>query len=132
MRHQYETLVRLKILSTSLTPEEITKVLGIPCEKSWRIGDSRAHTIIKETTNGWVLGSGLPDLMPLEAQIETFLEYVAQYSDKIRTLSLTSTVELSCVVYGPTPPPLYLSNSVLSAIAQLGASLDIDLYILKD
>lgn len=132
MRYEYETIVRLKVLSVVLTPEQITKELGIACDKSWLAGNTRAHTIIKETTNGWILDSGLPPTLPLEAQLETFLKRLMLYSLKIRTLSMHSTVELSCVIYARTPPPLYFSSSIIFSLAELGASFDIDLYMLGE
>jgi len=50
-------------------------------------------------------------------------------ADRIRALSENETVELSCVVYASTPPSLNFDKSVIQQVYQLGASLDIDLYI---
>ncbi len=130
MKYEYKTLVRLKILSTTLSPEQITYELGVACEQSWKIGDNRASSIIKETTNGWVLGSGFSQSTPLEEQLEPFLNRLTTYSAKIRRLSVHNIVELSCIVYAVAPPALYFNKNVISSIAKLGANFDIDLYIL--
>ena len=125
-----ETIVRLKITSSSRTPEQITDIIGIPCDKSWRVGDRRANTVIEEKNNGWVLDSGLSKLTALDAHVEALLKRLSPQVDDIRRLSTQATVEFSCVIYAKSPPALNFPNSVICQIGQLGASLDIDLYVL--
>lgn len=124
-----ETIVRLKITSSSRTPEQISGAAGIACDRSWRIGDKRGKTIILETTNGWVLNSSLPKSASLEAHIEELMERLTAHADKIRTLSEHESVEFSCVVYAASPPALNFNKSVVRQLGQLGVSLDIDLYL---
>lgn len=127
---EYENIVRLKILSDTLIPEEITEILGIFCDRSWRTGDFRPQTTIKEKTNGWVLDSGLPLSSDLDTMLENFLKRLAPYSEKIRTLSLYNTVYLSCVIYCSASPPTCFSNAIVSAIAELGADFNLDMILL--
>jgi hypothetical protein len=101
-------------------------------DQHWRIGDTRWKSIIVEKNNGWVLNSGLPESSSLEDHINALLERVASGSDRIRSLSEVAEVELSCVVYGEHMPALNFAPRVVHRIAQLGASLDIDLYISDD
>ena len=54
-----ETHARLKILSDNKSAEDLNEYLGIGCDKSWRKGDLREHTTIKERKNGWILKSKL-------------------------------------------------------------------------
>jgi len=122
--------VRLKVTSTSRTPDQITDATGILCDHSWRIGEKREKTILVEKTNGWVLNSKMPKNAPLEVQIEELLERLIVHADRIRVLSEHETVELSCVVYASAPPSLNFNKSVIQRVCQLGASLDIDLYLI--
>lgn len=124
-----EIIVRLKVTSTSRTPEQISDATGILCDHSWRIGEKRGKTIIIEKTNGWILNSKMPKNASLEAHIKELLGRLLVHADRIRVLSENETVELSCVVYASTPPSLNFEKSVIQQVCQLGASLDIDLYI---
>ena len=125
-----EIILRLKVTSTSRTPDQITDATGILCDHSWRIGEKREKTILVEKTNGWVLNSKTPKNAPLEVQIEELLERLIVHADRIRALSEHETVELSCVVYASAPPSLNFNKSVIQRVCQLGASLDIDLYLI--
>ena len=123
-----EIIVRLKVTSTRLTPEQITDAVGILCDHAWRIGEKRGKTIIVEKTNGWVLNSKMPKNAPLESHIEELLGRLVVHADRIRALSEQETVEVSCVIYALSPPALNFDKSVIQRIFQLGASVDIDLY----
>jgi hypothetical protein len=46
-------------------------------------------------------------------------------------MSATCIVEISCVIYANAAPALNFDKSVVDKLARLGASLDIDLYILE-
>jgi hypothetical protein len=124
-----ETIVRLKITGTNRPPEQISKAIGLTCDRSWRIGDKRENTVIVEKTNGWVLNSGLPKTASLEAHIEDLLKRLLAHADKLRLLSEDECTELSCVVYAASPPALNFDKTVIQRLSDLGVSLDIDLYL---
>ena len=124
-----EIFVRLKISSVSRTPEQISDATGFLCDHSWRIGEKRGKTSIVEKTNGWILNSKMPQNSSLEAHIEALLGRLLVHADRIRALSENETVELSCVIYASAPPSLNFDKSVIQRVWQIGASLDIDLYI---
>jgi hypothetical protein len=125
-------IVRLKIISTIHTPDEVTNLIGLRCDRSWYIGDKRPHTAIAETSHGWILNSQLPETAPLYNQIEALLHRLHPYKDSIQALSELDVVELSCVIYAAASPALNFTKDVIHNIAQLGASLDVDLYLTAD
>jgi len=125
-----EIIVRLKVTSASRTPEQISDATGILCDHSWRIGEKRRKTILVEKTNGWVLNSKMPKNAPLEAHIEELLGRLIVRADRIRALSEQETVEFSCVIYASAPPSLNFNKSVIQRVCQLGASLDMDLFLM--
>ena len=127
-----KTIVRLKIVSSNLTPKEISAAIGLRCNKSWRPGDRRGRTIIRETTNGWILNSGLTEASSLEEQISHLLNRLEPSAEKLRALSEQESVELSCVIYASASPALNFSKSTIDQISRIGASLDIDLYLIPD
>jgi hypothetical protein len=126
-----ETFVSLTIISSQYSPEEIDAFVGVHCDKAWRIGDFRAKTTIKEKDNGWVLNSGLEKNDSLEDHVESLLKILAPVSDKIQSLSDGSYVEVSCAIYSSETPPLHFRKNVIHQINKLGASLDIDLYLVS-
>ena len=125
-----EIIVRSKVTSASRTPEQISDATGILCDHSWRIGEKRRKTILVEKTNGWVLNSKMPKNAPLEAHIEELLGRLLVHADRIRALSEQETVEFSCVIYASAPPSLNFNKSVIQRVCQLGASLDMDLFLM--
>lgn len=107
----------------------ITKALGLNSDRSWRVGDKRPHTIIEEDNNGWIINSGRPKATCLEEQVQALLDRVDQCKDAIKVLSRDASVEFSCVVYADTTPALNFGAGIIGRLSELGASLDIDLYL---
>ena len=125
-----EIIVRLKILSSLRSPEEITKLIGISPDKSWHIGDARPKTTISEKQHGCLFNSRLPKTASLEAHIEALLSLLLPHAESIRSLSSEDTVEFSCVIYASTAPALYFDKEIIMKIGRLGASLDVDLFLM--
>jgi hypothetical protein len=115
-----KNIVRLKIISCLRTPQEISQILGLQCDRSWLIGDKRGRSIIVEKDNGWVLNAGTDHSISLETQVEQLLERLASIADKIHFLSHEDKVELSLVIY---------TGNVIRQLGHMGAGLDIDLYL---
>lgn len=124
-----ETFVSLTIVSSIHHPEDINSLVGVHCDRSWKIGDLRAKTTIIEKDNGWILNSGLEEEDSLDEHIKALLEKIAHLSSKIQALSSDSYIEISCAIYASEPPPLHFEKDTIRQFNQIGASLDIDLYI---
>lgn len=124
-----ETFVRLKITSTIHDPEYISTILGIPCDRGWRIGDKRPKTIITEKTNGWILNSGLDKASSFDEQIAALMTRLDRAKTTIREQLASDEREVSCVIYAQAVPSLNFSPEVIAQVNLLGASLDIDLYL---
>lgn len=124
-----EIIARLKIISADRTPEMITEAIGVECDRSWHVGDARKDTTIIEKNNGWILHSGLSKNASLQEHIEAIWRMLRPAAARIRQLSTMDTVELSCVVYSSSIPALSFDNQTIERLAELGAGLDIDLYV---
>jgi hypothetical protein len=125
-----EVYVRLKITSENRSPDEVSRLVGLACDRAWCVGDLRPHTKIAERTNGWVIELSSTGRSSLQTRARELLQRVLPYAANIKSLAATSLIEFSCVVYTPQVPPLYLEKDIIDGVAQLGAALDIDLYIL--
>lgn len=123
-----ETIVRLKITSAVHDPDFISSKLGMACDRGWKIGDLRPHTSIRETSNGWMLGSGLDRSAGLEAHLSALLHRLQPIAERMRSELVADVKEISCVIYSASPPALNFDSATISLIGHLGAGLDIDLY----
>ncbi len=129
-----EFYTRLGIYSKTLTPSQVNSILGIKCDKGYRVGDIRKPTTIREKENGWVIKSRLSREVPLADHIKDLLERTSPMMDKIRRLADQPDVkvEFSCVVFTSERPEINFLKEEVAAICSIGASLDIDLYILPE
>jgi hypothetical protein len=121
--------VRLRLMSKTLTPEQVTQRLGMEPDHSWHAGDVRPHTTLIEREHGWELRAHLPQTARLEDQIDDLLSRLPTgLCERIKLLGLDG-VQLSCAVYSTSVPSLNFSFSTLRILCDLGASLDLDLYV---
>jgi len=128
-----KTVVRLKILSDELLPEAISEKLGLSPDLSWHKGVPDGKTTPNMLKwSGWILNSGAPEDVPLEKQIRTLLTKLEPRAHQLRAISALETVNISCVIYSDTAPPLYFEKEVIGVVASLGANFDIDLYPSSD
>jgi hypothetical protein len=123
-----ETIVRFKIISLRSTPEDISKLLGLPCDSALRIGERRGKVGAISKEHEWILNSGLFESQPLENHLEALLNRLDLHKEAIFSLSETNTVEVSCVIYCSSAPALNFPKSLIKKFEQLGAGLDVDLY----
>jgi hypothetical protein len=68
----------------------------------------------------------------LEEQLVAIIARAKPHAGRLRALCGTIEVEVSCVVYSETRPVLNLPPSVVGAIADMGASIDFDVYFTGD
>src|SRR4051812_16363497 len=120
----------LEIRDFACPPDEITVRLGIVPSLSWSEGDHIPNPARPNPTSGWRLQSPLPDRHDLEVHALWLLD---RAPPRIDLAGLTSrwSVGLSFAVYvsGRTPA-MFFQNATLARIVALGATLDIDLYVL--
>ncbi|WP_081427113.1 DUF4279 domain-containing protein [Sorangium cellulosum] len=121
--------VRLKIITRSVTPEEITARLGLNPDRVRRAGQPRPHTTIIENTNCWELHSGLPEHCELSEHISAVLRKVERCAKQIAEMAEENEVLLSCIVHAPTEPALGLSKKIIRDLADICAEVDFDLYV---
>jgi hypothetical protein len=121
--------VRLKILSEQLTPDQLDSMIGIKCDEGWLRGGFKPRTKMIARKHGWLLESGLPTSAPIEDHISSLLARLSPFAGKIKLISDEADVSFSCVIYTNTRQGLCFNSSTVNAIYELGASLEIDLYI---
>lgn len=126
-----EVVVRLMIVSESRTPQGLTDFIGLSCDKSWCAGETRPGTTIVEKNHGWIVESQMPRSATLSDQVARLLARLSPHRERIRRISDDEEVLFSCVVYSERRPPLVFRKEDVRGIADLGAALDVDIYILE-
>lgn len=126
-----ENHVALKIRSELLSPSDMEDLIGLKADKSWKTGDFRGKSKIQEKMNGLLIGSRLGKSEDLENHILDLLSRITGHEAAIKKLSSANKVELSCAIYAGQVPALYFEKEVINKIAEIGASFDIDLYLVR-
>jgi hypothetical protein len=126
--------IRLIILSSSLNPEQISDQIGKAADETWLLGDQRKDTIILEKENGWMLFSKRKLSAELHEHLDNIRVALNGAECKIKNISETlgCDVQLSCVVYTKSEPPLEFEKKDIAWLASMGASLDIDVYLTEN
>jgi hypothetical protein len=133
VRKGREANVRLMVLGFHESPENVSKVIGIAPTKAWRAGDPVLDKKEnKQPENGWMLNSPVePKSGDADAAILALVSSFPSPEAFFR-LPKGSRVQVTCTLYGYSERPwMYLSNRTLSALAAIGADLDVDIYDLS-
>jgi hypothetical protein len=122
--------VRLKILFEKDDASQIEKLTHLEFDRVWMKGDKRPNTNIIEKYDGCILNSGISTDEPLEQHLSALLISLHDAVPIIKNISENNTVEVSCAIYDHNIPAFYFDRKVIEGIANIGASLDIDFYLL--
>ncbi|MEQ1906935.1 MAG: DUF4279 domain-containing protein [Pirellulaceae bacterium] len=127
---QDQSIVRLKITSLKMTSGEIASATGIEFDRHWMAGERRGPTAIIERTNGAILNVMSSENLDIDVQLVQLFDRLRPHQARIRNLSDTCDIEISCVIYSSSRPALHFSRDIIQSVSELGAGLDIDLYVI--
>ena len=118
-----------------LDPEHITRLLEISPSQIWKTGEFIQNTNIQRKHNGWCLSSGdYKNDLHLAQIAEPLLQALLPKSEVIKKTcdELQLECELSCIVYIVDETPiLNFTHEILKSLAQLNATMDIDVILTK-
>lgn len=127
---------KLTIVSSTLSPEEISRRIGLPWDDARRIGDPKGRSGQMWGENVWWLyetSEGQEDgrsvALRLDECLLRLLERVSSAVEAIRVLSETETVELGLYVLAQSVPPIHMTTATLDFIHYLGAEFDVDVVL---
>lgn len=120
--------------SATCDPAAVTSRTALQPTTVWRVGDVRhAASGRLHEDNGWRLDGTCSATDAIEPHVLALLDELEKAAVNWRDVSADGARQISIVVYANEyVPALYLSAEALLRIARLGASLDIDLYDLKE
>jgi hypothetical protein len=114
-----------------MRPDQISDAIGIEGDEIWSAGDKRPKTELVEIENGLIAKSKLDKCLDLETHIESMMKNFSSLEEKFTNFSVMPDceIQLSCVIYSNGAPPLNFERHITRWIGIIGASLDIDVYI---
>jgi hypothetical protein len=124
-----ETTASLVVLNSSVTSEDIVKCIGQAPSAMWEKGDRVQRSVITRKSDGWKIDSTLPRDRPLSEHANEILNCVYPNlcflkQDGVGRILLSAAI----YIYSFDRPPLAVDAEAIRKLAELGASLDIDLY----
>jgi uncharacterized protein DUF4279 len=129
-----EVTVKLTIASSTLSAKKIDELLSMSADSSQIMGEINRLGTKTYPQHAWILksrrevnGEALAEQM--ETHVSQFLDRLAPAAPAIKSLSSEHLVELGIYVLAREVPPLGLSSKQVASIAELGASIDIDVVL---
>jgi len=118
-------------LRGSFDPDDITDMIGIPPDRTWRQGEERTP-LLRWKKSGWSLVFGPERSVDLEAQVKRMLDTVEPIQERVRSARdrYNAEVDVFCSadVHDQTPAIL-LGAETLSRLAHLRLQLGIDILL---
>jgi hypothetical protein len=133
---ELKVTAELVVAGSSLTLEEITKRVGVECDRGWRIGDPRGKTGKSWATNGWVLRSvksaekdDASASHLVRSCVGDLFRRLQPIAEKVKGLSGEADIGISIDVLACDVPGLNFDRDVLRVIADAGAWLQINVIL---
>jgi len=128
--------VWLFIESERLSADQMSKQIGIRCDKSWNKGETRGKTGKVFSTNSWKLEGRVEvdeDALiignKVHACLADVLARIKSHTDSFRTVALGQTAGLYIGIRADAAPALEIKAETIRTIASLGVDLEIDLMV---
>lgn len=128
-----EMYAQLAIYGEQLDPDEVTKVLGLSPERSWRRGDPKGARGVASRKEGcWKIETKRSQdcEKDLNDHLLTLLERIAPVRGIVGALAERFTLQFECIIeFDQEVPALHVDRQVMKAMSDLGGELDIDAYL---
>jgi hypothetical protein len=121
--------VSFYLISELRSADEISAVLGLPFSRQFRKGDKRSGTILVHQKNFWILDSNVDAKLPFREHILHLLNVLTPFRGKLKEVMPFCEAQCTCIAHGKSTPELTFDADLLFQLGEMGADLDIDLYI---
>lgn len=115
------------------SPAEITAALAMRPTRTWRAGEPVGPgTSVPHRNNAWILDSPLRGSDDVAEHVEAVLARLRGNWPEAVRLCRQYEAQMHGVIryYGEAVPPISFSAETLRQLAELGALLDVDFYVL--
>ena len=122
--------VSIHVFSPNLIPDEIGNEIGLDADRKIFKGTPRGKSpILKHQEHVWIIDSKANEKSPIDDHIVNLRNRLGKYGAKIYELKSSCTIQCVCIVICDSAPPLNFPNDLINWLSEIGASLDVDLYI---
>jgi hypothetical protein len=124
------TKIRAHLVVDGSSEESLIRCLGVQPGKTWKKGDSVQGTVLNRKTDGFAINSTLPADSSVSDHIKNILDRVHPHRDCIARTGKIESIKLAVVmeIYGSDRPPMQCDTKSIQMLADIGASLDVDIY----
>lgn len=119
----------LEIRDFDCDPSAITASLGVQPSQVWKKGDSIALGKGERRYSGWRLTVPPLEEIELEPYVKWLLEKIPRQLDFSRVTAAWEAQISFTVHVDDETPAIFFSPATLTRVGELGANLDIDLYV---
>lgn len=125
--------VEFCITGIQLNPEQITQLIGISPSQIWKMEEPIQNTLLRRKHNGWCLSSGEYNSdLDLAKLAEPLIQILLPKSEVIN--KICDEFQLDCELSGVAhivdkTPIINFTHDILLGLAQLNATLDIDIIL---
>jgi hypothetical protein len=126
----YSSHITLMILGDDLEPREISKLLGLRPNQSWRRGEPKRHTASLHQWGGWkkFIPESLSSL-PLPAQLRHWVRKLRSKGGEISQLSRRGYLcRLDCYIASDNVATIIIPVELQKDVAALGLELSIGFF----
>jgi hypothetical protein len=130
-RANWEIKVRLHVIDSPLSHDEITKLVGVKPTRT-QIAGNAIPSGTKKPVKVWTLEAVSDRSAPLHEHIESLMALMKPATSHLQKISRGASVLLSCVIYDFTRDvALGFSKEAVESLGAMGAEIDIDYYDLS-
>lgn len=127
-----DAVVRLRVFGDALVPEDVTVILRHQPTTAWRKGEMRTGVgrhPVPAKDGAWLLDSGLPHSVPVDAQISRLLAVVTNDVIAWQDLHRQYAVDIRCGIFlTGDDQSFHLPADLVSGLAVRGLRLEFDIY----
>jgi len=112
---------------------EVTQLLNVSPSNSWNKGEKIRNSQKQREYTGWIYSTDIIETLDVNTAVkkieELFMSKVGVICGLKRRYELDISIDVSIVIENEEPPAVYFENEFLQFISQIGARLDIDMYV---
>jgi hypothetical protein len=122
-----EVIAELNVTGSALDPDALTRRTQLLPTKKWLVGETIGRSSRHYEHNGWSIAT--PKRSEIGEAVEDLLSTLTAHWNELLEAIRGQEVELSIVVHARSfIPAIHIETAQLAQIAELNASIDIDLY----
>lgn len=129
-----ETRVYFGVFNFEGIPDVVSKAAGIESNRQWIKGEAYGDKGGVRTHSRWELASPAAPDASFETQLNALLDLLEKHAESIRAVAVSFEAGVNVAAYFRESfnPGFHASASTLKRLADLGLSLDFDLYFLNE